>query len=53
MALVEGLLQEGASAVMDWYDSNYLKGNYKKYSSMIISKRIRERDKYQSQGLYH
>ena len=51
-ALVEATLQECASTVTDWYDSNYLKGNYKKYASMIISRMDkRKRDKCQSQGL--
>ena len=36
--LLEANLQECARVVTEWYDSNGLKGNYKKYGSMIISR---------------
>ena len=36
--LVEANLQECARVVTEWYDSNGLKGNYKKYGSMIVSR---------------
>lgn len=40
--VIQTKLQECATQATSWYDSNFLKGNFKKYWSMVIGKKKQE-----------